>query len=457
MKIIGRTAPKVEKLWGKQKIKDTEYRLMKYVLLEEKDGESALHNVVTGETLLLEESEREFIDSLEENPKKIPEEYSGFIEKHFFVPADFDEYKSVKQLRTLFSAFENSKEITGYTILPTTHCNARCFYCYESNFAHVHMTPERAHEVVEYIEKKSPGKKISIGWFGGEPLVGAKIISQICGELTDKGFDFSASMISNGALFTEELVKEAKEKWKLNFVQITIDGTENVYNETKAYVGMAGSPYQRVLKNIKMLSDAGIKVSIRINLGYHNVDDTKNLMNELSEKFGECKNVSMYVHELFDDEGFDPVHYEGDEKSKLLERVEEFNRFAGDKGMYSERKSVPHLKISGCMADNDGTVIINPDGVLTKCEHLSSADGFGSIYSEEKDKASVDSWKEHMEYEYCKDCKLYPSCVLLKNCPNGNDCLKNTRNRRFFEARLGILEVLARAHEKAETSDKADY
>ena len=47
------------------------------------------------------------------------------------------------------------------------------------------MTEERAHDVVEHTISHSQGKKVSLQWFGGEPLVEMKIISLICRELTD--------------------------------------------------------------------------------------------------------------------------------------------------------------------------------------------------------------------------------------------------------------------------------
>ena len=43
-------------------------------------------------------------------------------------------------------------------------------------------------------------------------------------------------MISNGYLFSEEIIDRAARLWELRNVQITLDGTEKVYNETKAYI-----------------------------------------------------------------------------------------------------------------------------------------------------------------------------------------------------------------------------
>lgn len=438
MQVLNKASGKIEKAWGKQKIKDCQYRLMKYTISENCDDGLLLHNVITGELVLLDENEKSLLDNL---PCKADEKYFELIEKHFLVPIDFDERKIVGQLRQLLTLLEKKGNITGYTILPTTYCNARCFYCYECDFKHVHMTEEIAHDAVQYMIKHSGGEKISIGWFGGEPLVGVKIISQISRELTENGVEFSSSMISNGALFNEKLVDEAKILWNLKRVQITIDGTEKIYNEVKDYISMKGSPYLTVLNNIRMLSKAGIKVSIRINLGFHNVDDTKKLIEELCERFSDCENVSMYVHELYENEGAEPTKYTDEQRDYITNKVNDFNRFVLEHGKYFEKRGLPKLKNSYCMADNDGAVIINPDGVLTKCEHCSSVDGFGTIYSDEYDKANLAQFKKYRDIVDCYDCPLYPKCCILDKCLQFTACSKPKRENQIELVRKNMLYI----------------
>lgn len=438
MQVLNKASGKIEKAWGKQKIKDCQYRLMKYTISENCDDGLLLHNVITGELVLLDENEKSLLDNL---PCKTDEKYFELIEKHFLVPIDFDERKIVGQLRQLLTLLEKKGNITGYTILPTTYCNARCFYCYECDFKHVHMTEEIAHDAVQYMIKHSGGEKISIGWFGGEPLVGVKIISQISRELTENGVEFSSSMISNGALFNEKLVEEAKNLWNLKSVQITIDGTEKIYNEVKDYISMKGSPYLTVLNNIRMLSQAGIKVSIRINLGFHNVDDTKKLIEELCERFSDCENVSMYVHELYENEGAEPTKYTDEQRDYITNKVNDFNRFVLEHGKYFEKRGLPKLKNSYCMADNDGAVIINPDGVLTKCEHCSSVDGFGTIYSDEYDKANLAQFEKYRDIVDCYDCPLYPKCCVLDKCLQFTACSKPKRENQIELVRKNMLYI----------------
>ncbi len=438
MQIIKEANKRVLKLWTKSKKKDTSYRWMHYLLKREIEDEYYLYNIVTSELISLDKKEKESLTNFSDS--SLMEE---LIEKHFLVPLDFDEKKVVDQIRKVMIMMNKEKDILGYTILPTTHCNARCFYCYEIDFEHVQMTKETAHRAVEYIIEHSHGKKVSIGWFGGEPLVGVQRISQIARELNENKISFRSHMISNGALFTEDLIQEAKENWHLNNVQITIDGTEKIYNVVKAYIGLKGSPYQIVLNNIRNLSKAGISVSIRINLGFHNIDDTKQLIEELSETFKDDKNVTMYCHELFEGEGKDPKKHTQEERNYLLKMVNEFNAYALKKGKYIHKRNLPSLTTSYCMADKDSSVIIQPDGRLTKCEHSSMKESFGSIFTEEKDQTEIQSWKVHETKDECKDCPLYPSCFIPNKCNEYGQCiLLGQRTWKVKEAEDNLIEYI---------------
>ncbi len=450
MQIIRKAKSGTKKLLGNQKIKDTSYRLMKYTLMQQSGENILLYNVITGELISLDNEERELIEAL---PCKPSDKYSELIEKYFLVPLDYDEKRTVNQLQRILSAMESNKAVTGYTILPTTYCNARCFYCYECNYEHIHMSEETAHRAVEYMIEHSNGKNISIGWFGGEPLVGERIISLISKELTDKGIEFSSSMISNGALFDEELVKKAVELWKLKSIQITIDGTEDIYNKVKDYISFKGSPYKKVLNNICLLSKAGIRVSIRINLGFHNEDDTVDLIEELSTYFSDYDNVSMYVHELFDNEGINPRAYTEEENNHLTKKVIELNDHIEEKGKYKAGRGLPMLAVRHCMADGDSSVIIQPDGGLSKCEHYTVKDEFGSIYAKEYDKEKLKEWKSHTEFEKCAECPIYPSCIMPVRCPDTGNCNDARQEKNIMDAKAAMIKT---ANNKASDEENSD-
>ena len=111
-------------------------------------------------------------------------------------------------------------------------------------------------------------------------------------------------MISNGYLMNEETVKKAKDFWNLSNIQITLDGTEKIYNKVKNYIYKDNSnPFKTVIDNIHHLLNNNILVSVRMNCDKHNEEDLKELVKYLSEEFKGENNFSMYVWPIFE-EGF---------------------------------------------------------------------------------------------------------------------------------------------------------
>lgn len=429
MKTVVEPRKDITDLWGKQRIREQDvYRLMRYVLRVDHDGKVLLHNVVTRQFVLLTDEEAEWLLKL---PAKPVEPIKELIENHFLVPEGFNEYRSVNQLRKIYQTRSTGEAINHFVILPTTFCNAHCFYCYESDYPRVHMTKETASKVVEFIAKSRKNESVSINWFGGEPLVGMARIDQISQELTDRGIPFESSMISNGYLFDESVIEKAVKLWKLNHVQITLDGTEDIYNQTKAYVSVKDNPFLRVLRNIDLLSNNHVYVAIRLNMDYYNKDDIRELIEQLGERYSGNDYIRVYVNVLFNNQGYEPVHHSEEERIDLLNIVDDYTGRLIELKLGGNRRSVPSLVFSQCMADNPHTVEIQPNGSFCRCEHESVLDSYGNLDEGILDPQKPVAWKESFERtDYCHDCVMYPSCYLLLHCMNADEpCVENLRVR----------------------------
>lgn len=376
MKTILEAKEKIAQLWGHPKPKDTNYRLMKYLLQSEVEDGILLHNCVTGHLVLLTSEEAELLHALPSEPTEAMHE---LIADHFLVPEGYDEYKSVNQLRAIYQKRYTGDAINHYIILPTTFCNAHCFYCYESDYPHIHMTEETADKIIDYIDEHRKGKDVLLSWFGGEPLVGMARIDQISQGLKDRQIKFSSNMISNGYLFDEKVVERAKNLWKLERVQITLDGTEEVYNKVKSYVRVNGSPFQRVLNNIDILSASGIHVNIRLNVDFYNKDDIRTLIDDLVERYSDNDKVRVYPNMLFNDQGFEPVHHSQEDMVELLEIINSYSKYLKENKLGQNRLKIPYLQTSQCMADNSHAVMLQPDGSFCRCEHENVRDSYGSV------------------------------------------------------------------------------
>lgn len=395
------------------------YRLLNYIVEAEYEDTIIMYNHMTKSMIQVSKEEREKL-------LEFDNEIEDFLIKSYFkVSEAFDESALVEELRR-----RNKKIVTdnwldhpsSFTILPTTTCNARCFYCYENPMKKQPMRVETAKKVIDYIKKVAPSKQISIGWFGGEPTFNMKVIDMISQELKDDGFIIKGSMISNGYLFDDEVVKKAKELWGLNNIQITIDGTEEVYNKTKNYIYKTEeSAYRKVIENIKRLVAAEIRVSIRMNVGAHNYEDLKKVIHELDKEIGYGPYFSMYVHELFEQNGFTRTP---EERIEVFQKMEEMEDLLHSLGYDLGSGIHPEIKGIHCMVDSGNSVTINPDGTLGNCEHYIDTFNWSSIDNPlEKNWDVLYSWfNESEKTEICKDCPIRPACYKVKGCPDENIC-----------------------------------
>ena len=414
MKTIIEGNKNVIKLLGMQDCKADPYRLMKYVLIKECDDGLLLHNVITGRMVLLSDEEKHLISTV---PSEYCQQKEDLVNGLFLVPERYDERDTVYKLRRILERLFMPRNIESYVIFPTTDCNAKCYYCFENNLHHISMSSETSEKLVEYIVSHNEKRKVHLEWFGGEPLLSENIITKICGMLNDSGVDYYSTMISNGYLFTPNLIERAVKYWKLNKVQITLDGTEDIYNSVKAYKNIKDSAFKIVMGNISDLLIANIQVVVRLNLDQHNYDDLKNLICILDEKFSHSSNFQVYVRTLQKDVGYSPLPRSRSIERKLYSEQVELSEWLNTLGLSRLDSKLPSLNFMRCVSDNSGMMVVYPDGRLYKCENVVESESIGSIYTNQEDETMKNMYKERTEMDECKICPLFPKCILLKRCP----------------------------------------
>ena len=378
-----------------------DYRLNRFVVKVDVPDGWMLYNTTTGGVV--------FIDGYDDLYKSLDK----LIEMYYYVPLAFDEVMWVNKLRETKGATSKNRFINGFTILTTMDCNARCFYCYEKGQPRFSMTEKIANDVANFIIKSSY-TPVDIRWFGGEPLVNIHAIDIICNALINNGVRFKSSMVTNGLLFTDSIISKAKNVWKLKRVQITLDGTKDVYQKAKSYKDAVGDEFERVIDNISKLIDTNIRVSIRLNQGHYNSSDLLKLIDLLSTNFRDKKFFSVYNSLLYNDS----------DKSDIQSEVDSYEGFkiVQNKiikcGLLINNPLKKKLRYCHCMADNDSSVIITPKGEIGKCEHYTNKHLVGNIYNLEYDLNEILRWKEQYQpTQKCFNCPLYPQCIRIKMCP----------------------------------------
>lgn len=447
MQIIQSPSGNTMKILGKPKASEEGFRWMTYVLSRKVEDGVLLFHTLTREMLLLTPEEYAAPDSTPE-----------LREKWFRVPQKLDDRKYADQVRFVRKTVRKKPDyITNYTIFTTTDCNARCFYCYEMGRSRIPMTEETAHKAAAYITDHCGGKPVHLGWFGGEPLFNKKVIDVICKDLTEKGVQYRSNIISNGYLFDQETVEQAVKLWKLTWVQITLDGTEEVFNRCKAFIYKDGpSPYQVVMGNIGHLLDAGVRVHVRMNMDNHNAEDLFALADELHARFAGKGKLTAYSHVLFEFMGSKEHIRAEKERYELYQNQQKLRNKLFDYGLTAKRRLAKDIPANHCMADSDKALTILPNGELGLCEHYSEDHFVGHIDEDQLDSSVLQSFREEWpSIGDCNTCFFYPECIRLKECAEQRECFPEMRE----EERQKMLEAMLTTYDawrKKEATDEED-
>ena len=339
------------------------------------------------------------------------EGHDDLIRSRFLVPEDKDECRFYCSVITLAQIFSRKKDFQGYTILPTTGCNARCFYCYEKDMKPVTMTPETVEQTIRFILGTHRKQPVSLSWFGGEPLLCPGIIDRICEGLRAAGVEYVSGMVTNGSLITSGIIGKMAGDWKLGNIQVSMDGCAEDYAARKRYLS-SRDEYPAVLEAISAMAEAGIDVQIRCNVDPDNWSRIPRFIEELRTGLRQREKIGIDFVPLY--------HVQASGRSLPLRegiiRMEQAVRDAGFRAVpFGDVGS--SLQVHHCMA-NSGGVVISPDGGLYACEQCPPRSRFGDIWNGVTDEAA---WKEFCRTdrirEKCRRCPYLPYCTGFSSCP----------------------------------------
>ena len=393
-------------LCGKQKYDYTrQYRLSDFVFRCKIGGSSLYYSCLTGELVEVTKQEMAF----------------QYLVKHwFYVEKGLNEKENAPKLRKLLYALEK-REKPGYNrfeILTTTKCNANCCYCYEHGFKQMSMSKDTALKVVHYIKNNLWGAEANIRWYGGEPLMNTKAIDWISEGLANQGIAFSSKMISNGYLFSENIILKASKIWNLKNVRITLDGVENTHNTIKHFKNVSQSPFLRILNNVELLLNAGISVTIRINVENHNIDEIKEVVDLICARFGKTKLIDFMFRPLSNTNKLATIESDDETRRKIYNRINEIKTYLFENGVGVNSRELIGLTPYSCSADDRRYLLIKPNGELAFCPEDFDIKQHGSIDKSEQCLRPL----SYYEYRYdkgdiCNDCPLYICCYPNNMCP----------------------------------------
>lgn len=404
------------------------YKISPYVIVEQLETGFLMYNTLTYELMRAEEIDWE--------------RNRQFLARRWYLVEDgVDPYSISKVLKHMYKHLHKRKrinKIAHYTILTTTNCNARCFYCYEAGCEKHDMTEQTANDVADYIARTC-AERITIQWFGGEPLYNGEAISTICRRLTENNVPYISSTISNGYLFDRYDIDTIRA-WNLDKAQITLDGGRDTYNATKNYTDANHDPFEKVMDNIEYLLSNDIMVNVRINLTKDNIEEIYGLSNLLRDRFRKYKRFSAYPHPIFEGSEGTFGRLSDEERNSVTDgyiATHSYMQKLGLCGYYPLGK----LRMAiNCMADNMMSLTISPKGQIGLCEHYCDSGFIGDIYSGELDPNIVYEWQQPYEIPLCKECPYHPQCVKIRKCPTGQ-CTDEWRRHLDAQVREAMKRV----------------
>ena len=400
------------------------------------DGKMILLNTATEAVVILEGEEIEHYEMISES--KIESEFElMLVDLGFLVMSDNDERYIFDILRNQF-AFKSDKCV-NITIYPTQACNARCFYCFEQNEQRYWMTEKTADDVVDYITRTlSADNELIFRWFGGEPLLGEKIIDRIINGV-DSYFEgkltYHSIIITNNSLITDELIEKFKTTWHVRKVQTTIDGYREEHDRRKAYVDSSIDRYQQTIDNIRKILDADIFAICRFNFDKYNMNQFEKVLEDL-EEFKD--NPKFFIHATT---LRNKIHSEEEARKRYIypEDYKDFYTYVlgqlFEKGFYKDVINILPLRARNvCLACTIGGLIINSEGKFFRClqHYLDEENCVGDCDKGLLHNDAYQKWFKLMNQmpEECRECKYLPCCqggckhYRMENKPEASPCLR---------------------------------
>ncbi|WP_274968178.1 radical SAM/SPASM domain-containing protein [Succinimonas amylolytica] len=295
----------------------------------------------------------------------------------------------------------------AFNLTTTTKCNAKCPYCYEKGVRMVDFPKNKVTRLLDFMESKLADRKnnfLVVNWFGGETLANTSFISDITEGLKARNIDFSSSIITNGSLINEYMVKKQFVDWKVKDIQITIDGLKETYEKTKRYSKSLSFTFESLMEVIGLFADNEIEVHLRLNVSRSNCQEILKLAEYLQSKFAGLKNITYYpafITGIRDD-------LTPDEKSNFVKQLLTVIKNPFKVNILSRIDSVPQSH--PCMVNDPGSYTVDVNGNIYACEHRVGRPeyGIGSLENFDED---ANRKRANFEIpEYCHKCVYLPKC-----------------------------------------------
>ena len=348
----------------------------------------------------------------------VTSEWEQLIDSGIWIEENRDELCELSSY--LKNSVKQVRQDLSITIVPTYLCNMKCQYCFQSDNNEALMSYEMADRIYsEILPIISKYKSINIFWFGGEPLLGLKIIEYLSEKLIsfcDKNnIVYTANMTTNGTLLTQEVSKKLASL-KISQVQVTLDGTDH---DSTRVMKNGSSSYKIIIENISHAVDF-LNIVIRSNVTEENIKSIKDMIDELMGEYGLKDKIRFSLYPVSEFEGKNAKDCSFRKYCKLEAFSSGFVEIIHHMMQYTDADHIANLNLASssipCEAILKDVIAVDAYGDVYKCSLSMQNQSLKIGNLKENDLKEIlnsgdqNGWLSFTWSDDCMDCNILPMC-----------------------------------------------
>lgn len=285
-------------------MKLSKYRVVTPPFFDETEGRNkrVLYATRTSTVRIIDEDSWENLDKgiFDRLPKEM---LFDLVDIELLVPADEDELTTILNQNDAKTIDDDSLYLV---IQPTASCQLGCHYCGQEHTSKL-LSDEDQDLFIKRTRAKLESKqfrKLSIAWFGAEPLVGFSVMRTLTPHLMalaeSFGCSYEAKIVTNGLALTEKVATEIVNNLGVQFIEITLDGVAQFHDARRMQKN--GMPtFDKIFANVVALAgrkDLDVQLSIRCNVDRQNYESVSSLLQMLAEE-GLQERIRFYTASVY--------------------------------------------------------------------------------------------------------------------------------------------------------------
>ena len=356
--------------------------------------------------------------------------------------------KEIKHPMTAYLESFLLNKMEGMTLQLTQNCNFRCSYCLynehntgkQRRHANNTMSLETAKKGIDFLHAHSrDSERISLGFYGGEPLLEFRMIEEIIDYAKMKFFGrkLHFHMTTNGSLLTDE-VAEFCMKHNIS-VLVSIDGPKEIHDKNRVFAETGDGTFDTIMGNLNEIKakcpDFLEKLRINMVVDPRNDFDCLNSMFVEFDVFSKDRVNSSYVDDAYFEEKllYSDEFIAKDVYSEFVSYLNSLKRIDDDAVSPVSQKSVQRLRDeknrmrsmeklpeigapSGPCLPGITRLLVDVHGKIFPCERCSETAEVMNIGSLDEgfdiDKALMLLNIAQRHQDECKDCWAFLHCQI---------------------------------------------